>query len=267
MKKLTQLRIGLVMCVVEYSLLITDIWNHKFNITTIMLCMYWSFWTIYYWNQRGKKCQLRIVPLEKNTIEIGDLVQENGFPLSGIVSGITTCMVPGGKEYSPHAQLIQLVIISDDELKEGDMCLYREKKTIGKYNPLDEIDDMLAGFKRVFDDFGAKKVMVFQKDIPQEFIQTVIDGKTQDKDTVIVRKNKVFKDVSLWENDLLIGCWLLFACVLIGDLIMTVYKIFSTENEIGKLITVITGILLISPVFYYAMKFIIKHYKKVSSKK
>lgn len=119
-EKLTQFGIGVIMCIIEYAIFITDVCIGKFNSTVFICLIYWTSWTIYFWNQRGKKCFLKIIPIKKNSIEIGDLVQENGFPLSGIISGITTCIVPGGQEYSKSAHPIQLVIVADDKLKIGD---------------------------------------------------------------------------------------------------------------------------------------------------
>lgn len=258
-KNLTQFRIGLIMSIIELFIFITCAISGRFN-STIFICMvFWISWTIYFWNQRGKKCYLKIIPLKKDHIEIGDLVEEKGFALSGIASGITTCIVPDGQEYSTSANPIQLVIVTDDKLKLGDSYVDYHKKEIMPYSAGEILE--LTTLIGAIEDLYMKKVVMLQKDMPQEFIQSVIDGKTKGGDTIIVRKNKVFKERPFFKNNLIIGCLLIFVCALLIDVFISIYAIFDKDNSIGKTITIIIGAAAIAPIFYQSVKFIFKHYK------
>lgn len=253
---ISQFWLGIGMIVFQLVLEAISIFlSHKISSTGLICLVYWMIWSYYFYDQRGKKCKLKIIPLEKN-IEIGDLVEEKGFPLSGITSGITTCIVPDGKDYNnKYARPIQLVVVSDDKLKTGDHCLDAQSNEINTYSA----SGILAQTVSCGMQYMLKKVEVLQKDMPDKFIQSVIDRKTEDGDTVIVRNNKVFKEEFIIHNKFMLGVIQLFACLVIGDFSITVFDIFK-DYPVAKALTISTSVCIITPVLFYSVKNFYKHY-------
>lgn len=246
MKNLTSFRIGLFMLIFQLFIFILFSIGGKFNFTGFICVVYWAAWTIFYWNQRGKKCQLRIIPLDKNKIEIGDLVKEVGFPLAGIVSGVSTCLTPGGSEYSPSAKIVQLVVIDKDEgIKTGEDYITTAADTeIKKYDPLSSVDPVMH----------IRKVILFQKDMSEKFIGEITSGKVQDRDDVLARKNKVFREKYFYDNKLMMGLIIILLLTIVVDVAWSVINIFETPE--AKIITgSITGALIATLLFFAIRKY------------
>lgn len=255
MKSLNMFRLGLFTGILELVIFILLLFTGRFNFTIFVCIFYWAIWTIFYWNQRGKKCQLRIIPLQKDKIEIGDLVRENGFPLSGIVSGVSTCLTPGGSEYSPTAETVQLVVIDkeDERLMIGDTYLNLQTNEMKNYTSLEDISNDIGVVHAVFDEhLYAEKVIMIQKDMSEDFIYEVVQGKIKDRDTVLTRKYKVFKEKHFFQSKLMMGLIILFLVLILGDIAWSIINIFKTPE--AKIIAGSINGLLIGTLLFFAIR-------------
>jgi len=124
--------------------------------------------------------KLKIIKNDK-PIEEGCIIQLKATVDSPYLNRYAIC--PANEQHELW-QRVELIIISNEEIKAGDLC-YSVRGIIGRF----------ATFENCYIN-ECKKIILEQKDMPDSFIQAVIDGKIKDGDEV----NIIYTDFTKLEG-------------------------------------------------------------------
>jgi len=169
---------------------------------------------------------------------------------------ISSCLIPSGQEITENIYPVQLAIINDDELKTGDTFLHSQ--TLKKYNSTDDmIDENHPVHGTILHHSQIKKVIMQQKDLPENFIYEVVKGRIKDRDTVLKRKNKVFKEKFIFHSKPMMALMAVLIGCILSDFGYGVFKLCHTP--IAKDIFYFSFASITGAVIFFS----IKTYKKL----
>lgn len=250
-----QFKIAILPVCLEWILFAFDAFSHHhFSVTIFILAVYWTSYLLFFYYRRGKKCQLILIPSSKKDINIGDIVcEKHCLAYGGMLHSATVCLADGEFDHNPNAHIVEPVIISDDLIENSTDVPVLDVINHVAYNSISHAMTVLDSVVPL----NFKKIVLLEKDMPISFISKIVSGKVNDFDEVTVRGKNVFTKI---DPDIFI--YFLFSMLIIAILDIGI-TLIKYSNIYGP---VIMGLML-SPVIYFIIKRLKRHFKNKKHEK